>query len=289
MKMKRFADLHVHTDLSDGSASVYEVLALAERNNVSLISITDHNTLAAYTEDAFLEGERLGVKLLPGVELDVIHGGKQYHMLGLGVDYKNRELLEACAYNAKVQEEYNLDLLRLMEQDGLGVSEPDYHRYEIPAGRGGWKLLNYLLDTGVTQSLREGLKYYGQYGFKTNSIKFISLKEAIDAVRGAGGAAILAHPGEQIPCDQYASDSSPFWSELEGLLMAGLDGVECIHPLHGFGLQEELISLCHERGLYISGGTDYHGSFFSRQKQVIGGQFVPMELVSPVLNNNIKN
>lgn len=287
--MKQYADLHVHTSFSDGSDSVSQALALAERNNVSLISITDHNSLVAYTDEAFQEGERLGVKLLPGVELDVIHEGKQYHMLGLGVDYKNGKLLEACAHNAGVQEQYNLDLLRLMEQDGLGVSEPDYHRYEIPAGRGGWKLLNYLLDTGVTQSLREGLKYYGQYGFKTNSIKFISLKEAIDTVRGAGGAAILAHPGEQIPYDQYASGSSPFWSELEGLLRAGLDGVECIHPLHGFGLQEELISLCHERGLFISGGTDYHGSFFSRQKQVIGGQFVPMELVSPVLNNNIKN
>lgn len=87
--MKQYADLHVHTSFSDGSDSVSQALALAARNNVSLISITDHNTLAAYTEEAFQEGERLGVKLLPGVELDVIHEGKQHHMLGLGVDYKN--------------------------------------------------------------------------------------------------------------------------------------------------------------------------------------------------------
>lgn len=286
--MKRFADLHVHTCLSDGSDTVSEVLALASENNVSCISITDHNTVAAYTEDAFREADRLGVKLIPGVELDVIHEGKQYHMLGLGIDYKNGKLLEACAHNAEVQEDYNLRLLRLMERDGLGVSEADYHKYEIPAGRGGWKLLNYLMDIGSTKSLREGLKYYGQYGFDSNTIKFISLREAIDIVKSASGVPILAHPGENIRCyDQYSSDNSAFWSAVGRLLQTGLEGIECIHPLHGFGLQRELIALCRERGLYISGGTDYHGQFFSRQKQTIGGQFVSFDVSEKLLNRII--
>ena len=283
--MKQFADLHVHTNLSDGSDSVCEALALAARNNVDFLSITDHNTLSAYTEDTFNEAGRLGVKLIPGVELDVIHEGKQYHVLGLGVDVKNRGLLDACAHNAQVQEGYNLDLLRRMESDGLGVAEADYHRYQIPGGRGGWKLLNYLMDAGLTGSLLEGLKYYGQYGFRTNTIKFISLKEAIDTVKGAGGVPILAHPGEQIPYDQYGSDNGAFWRELEGLLDAGLEGVECVHPLHSFGLQRELMALCRERGLYISGGTDYHGGFFSKQKQDIGGQFVSLDSVHKLINH----
>lgn len=282
--MREFADLHVHTCLSDGSDTVREVLALASENNVSCISITDHNTVAAYTEAAFNDADRLGVKLIPGVELDVIHEGKQYHMLGLGIDYRNERLLEACAHNAAVQEDYNLSLLRLMERDGLEVRESDYHKYEIPAGRGGWKLLNYLLDIGNTKSLLEGLKYYGQYGFKTSTIKFISLTEAVGIVKGASGVPILAHPAEQIPYDQYSPDNSSFWSELERLLAAGLEGIECIHPLHGFGLQRELIALCRERGLCVSGGTDYHGSFFSKQKQTIGGQFVSFDVSEKLLN-----
>lgn len=285
--MKQFADLHVHTCLSDGSDTVSGVLALACENNVSCLSVTDHNTLAAYTEDTFREADSLGVKLIPGVELDVIHDGRQYHMLGLGVDYKNGELLKACAHNAEVQEDYNLRLLRLMERDGLGVAESDYHRYGIPAGRGGWKLLNYLLDIGNTKSLRDGLKYYGQYGFDPSTIKFISLSEAIDIVRGASGVPILAHPAEQIPYHQYAPDNSAFWSGLQRLLAAGLDGIECIHPLHGFGLQRELTALCRERGLYISGGTDYHGQFFARQKQTIGGQFVSFDVTDKLLNKII--
>lgn len=285
--MKKYADLHVHTCLSDGSDTVSEVLALASSNNVSCISITDHNTVAAYTEAAFAEADRLGVKLIPGVELDVIHEGKQYHMLGLGIDFKNERLVKACAHNAGVQEDYNLDLLRLMERDGLGVSETDYHRYEIPKGRGGWKLLNYLMDTGNTRSLLEGLKYYGQYGFKTNTIKFISLTEAIDIVKGASGVPILAHPAEQIPYGQYSTDNSAFWSAIDRLLQTGLEGIECIHPLHGFVMQKELTALCSERGLYISGGTDYHGQFFSKQKQTIGGQFVSFDVSEKLLNKII--
>ena len=285
--MEQFADLHVHTNLSDGSDSVHEVLALAARNNVEFLSVTDYNTVAAYTEDTFREADRLGVKLIPGVELDVIHEGKQYHMLGFGVDVKDKGLLDVCAHNADMQEVYNLELLRRMELDSLGVAEADYNGYEIPGGRGGWRLLNYLMDIGLTGSLLEGLKYYGQYGFKTNTIKFISLKEAIETVRGAGGVPILAHPGEQIPYDQYGGDNAGYWSEFEGILQAGIDGVECIHPLHGFGLQRELLALCQERGLYISGGTDYHGSFFSKQKQVIGGQFVSLDSVSKLINHII--
>lgn len=282
--MREFVDLHVHTDLSDGSDSVQEVLALASRNNVSAISITDHNTIAAYTGDTYKEADRLGVRLVPGVELDVIHEGQQYHMLGFGVDTKNEKLLEACAHNTGVQEGYNLDLLRLMEKDGMGVAEADYDKYEIPKGRGGWKLLNYLLDTGNTQSLLEGLKYYGQYGFKSNTIKFISLEDAVRIVKGASGIPVLAHPAEQIPYDQYSSDNSAFWSAIDHLLRAGIEGIECIHPLHGFGLQRELMAFCRERGLYISGGTDYHGQFFSKQKQTIGGQFVSSDLSGLILN-----
>ncbi len=283
--MSRFVDLHVHTELSDGSDSVCEVLALAARNHAAYLSVTDHNTVAAYAEDTFLEARRLGVKLVPGVELDVIHEGRQYHMLGFGVDVEDRGLLEVCAHNARVQEEYNLELLRRMERDGLGVAETDYNRYVMPKGRGGWKLLNYLMDTGLTGSLEDGLKYYGQYGFRTNTIKFTRLKEAAGMVKSAGGVPILAHPGEQIPYDPYGADNSGFWQELDGLLDSGIEGIECIHPLHGFGLQRELIALCRERGLYISGGTDYHGGFFSGQKQVIGGQFVSLDSVQKLINH----
>ena len=282
--MKTFTDLHVHTHKSDGSDSIEEVLTLARDNNVSVLSITDHNTLKAYTQETFEEAKRLEIKLVPGVELDVIYKNRQYHLLAYGIDVQNEKLQEVCAYNSKVQEAYNLSLMQCMERDGMGISKEEYLNYEIPRSRGGWKLLNYLLDKGITESLLEGTKFYKQYGFNSNDIKFIGLEEAVQVVKKSSGIPILAHPAEQIPYNQYDTCHEKFWSQIEQLLKTGIEGVECIHPLHGFGLQKDLIAMCKMKGLYVSGGTDYHGHFFNKQKQTIGGQLINTEIVSQLLD-----
>lgn len=281
--MKQYADLHVHTNLSDGSDSVHEILHLASSNTVSILSLTDHNTLDAYSEEMFNEADTLGIQVIPGVELDVIHKDKQFHLLAYGIDIQNARLREACTYNTAVQEAYNLALLRHMEKDGMAVSEEAYHNYTIPLGRGGWKLLNYLLDTGITRSLLEGTQYYKQYGFDSNTIQFISLNEALSIVKEASGISVLAHPGEQILYDPYAVQNDAFWLTLEDVMTSGIEGIECIHPLHGFDLQKKLIALCSTKNFFISGGTDYHGNFFNKQKQTVGGQLIATDIVKKLV------
>ncbi len=281
--MKQFIDLHIHTDKSDGSDSVSEVIQLAQNNKVAVISITDHNTLDAYTENTMQQACSAGIRLIPGVELDVIFNGKQFHLLGLGIDVHNSKIREVCTFNSAVQEAYNLDLLRCMEKDGIGVSEKEYTEYQIPKSRGGWKLLNYLLDIGLTQSLLEGTKYYKQYGFNSNNIKFVSLEEAVKVIKEAGGISVLAHPAEQIAYNQYESQHDEFWTAIKEILKTNIEGIECIHPLHGFGLQKDLINFCNNNGLYISGGTDYHGHFFNKQKQTIGGQLIGSEITEKLI------
>lgn len=136
----------------------------------------------------------------------------------------------------------------------------------------------------MTKSLLEGIKYYNQYGFNSNSIKFVSLEEAIRIVKEASGIPILAHPAEQIPYKQYDACHDDFWSALDNVLQVNIEGIECIHPLHGFGLQKELISLCNAKGLFVSGGTDYHGQFFNKQKQAVGGQFIASDIVKKLID-----
>ena len=65
----------------------------------------------------------------------------------------------------------------------------------------------------------------------------------------------------------------------------GIEGIECIDPLHGFGLQKDLETFCSDRRMYISGGTDYHGHFFNKQKQTIGGQLINAEIVGKLLDH----
>lgn len=283
--MVKYVDLHIHTCISDGSDSMMEVLDLAKENSVSILSITDHNSLNAYSEKLFDKAVQLGIQIITGVELDVIFNNRQYHLLAYGIDLDNERLKEVCIYNSKVQEEYNLSLLRCIAKGDCNVSEEEYHRYEIPKGRGGWKLLNYLLDSGVTHTLTEGTKFYKKYGFNSNDIKFISLEEAIKVIHDASGISILAHPAEQINYNQYEDVNNEFWTTLNELMRTKVEGIECIHPLHGFELQKKLIRFCEQKGLFISGGTDYHGQFFNKQKQTIGGQLIKVDIVKNLITN----
>ena len=279
-----FVDLHIHTSASDGSDTVQEVLQRALENNVSVVSITDHNTIQAHRENAVSEAERMGIKIIPGVELDVIYKNRQYHLLGYGVDLENRKLIEICGYNAAVQERSNLMLLRKIANEIPEISEAAYEEYNIPKGRGGWKLLNYLLDLGVTSSLHEGLKFYGQHHVDSSKLPFVSMAEAVKVIKEAGGIPVLAHPGENIPYYHYERVHDDFYQTLEDILLSGIEGIECIHPLHDFYLEQDLISLCKARGLFITGGSDYHGRFVSRQKEKLGGQFVTGNTVKEFLS-----
>lgn len=107
--MKTFTDLHVHTHKSDGSDSIEEVLTLARDNNVSVLSITDHNTLKAYTQETFEEAKRLEIELVPGVELDVIYKNRQYHLLTYGIDVHN----ENCRKSVLIIQRYRKHIICL--------------------------------------------------------------------------------------------------------------------------------------------------------------------------------
>ena len=282
--MEKYVDLHIHTCCSDGSDTAEEVLKLAVTNSVSILSITDHNTLEAYSERLFCLSEQMGIVLVPGVELDVQFKDHQYHLLGYGIDVNNNRLREVCMHNSAVQEAYNVEVLRCMEKDHVGVSEEEYNQYVIPNGRGGWKLLNYLLDIGITTYLLEGIKYYKQYGFDPSRINFVSFEEAVEVIKDAGGVSVLAHPAEQIPYNQYDDNHDIFMEKISDILLEKVEGIECIHPLHDFELQRKLVLLCNEKNLYVSGGTDYHGSFFNKQKQTIGGQFIKEDVVRKLID-----
>jgi hypothetical protein len=170
-----------------------------------------------------------------------------------------------------------------MEKSNYAVSEREYGKYTVPKGRGGWKLLNYLLDTGITTSLLEGTKFYGEFGFDSNQLRFVSLTEAVKTIESASGIPIIAHPAEDICYGEDDNSKTAFYRTIESILATGVKGIECVHPSHPFDLEKELAAFCKTRGLYISGGSDYHGSFFGKQKQKIGSQFVSMELVNKLV------
>lgn len=277
-----FVDLHIHTEYSDGSYTCRQVLEKAANHGVDVIAVTDHNTVAEYQELQGIAAEFETVKIIPGVEFDAILNGRNHHILGLGVDIHSSQLLEACAFCAEAQEAFNQKLLKALCEDYPALDFQEYLQYTRPSGCGGWKLLSYLKEKGVTRALDEGVGFYGKYGFSSNDIPFLSDKEVCTAIVSSGGIPILAHPVVDIPSEPLSQE---FFATIQQHLENGLLGVECIYPHHSAAVENGLLDFCNANGLYISGGTDCHGEFFGGGKQEIGGQFVEAQAVERLLKD----
>ncbi len=270
-----FVDLHIHSDFSDGSYTCGEIINSAKKHNVGVISITDHNSIENLNVlDKINEDELL---IIPGVELDAIYNENNYHILGYGMDRNLDEFREVCMDNAQKQEYHNLLLLKKLCRDYKAISEEDYDSYHRPAHRGGWKLINYLFDKGITAGLYEGLSLYRKYGICSNQIPFLSVRDACNAIQKSGGIPILAHPVENI---MESPLSQGFVDELKALQRQGIKGIECFYPLHSEIEEQFLFSFCQTNHLYITGGSDFHGDFFNKQKQKVGSQFINLENIN---------
>lgn len=101
------ANLHIHTNFSDGKLSPAEIIELAVKKNLKYISITDHNTLEAYK---FIELDNFDLKIIPGIEFDCWYKSNFMHILGYGIDLNNKELQSFCATNPN---ETKLDIVRI--------------------------------------------------------------------------------------------------------------------------------------------------------------------------------
>lgn len=279
-----FADLHIHTRSSDGSASCQEILEQAVRHRVDVIAVTDHNTTAAYPTLRRLLPSYPTVSVIPGVELDAKLEGRRYHILGLGIDESAAAVQEVCTHNAEIQEQYNQALLSALCRDYPALSLTEYLDFVPRTDAGGWKLLHYLLEKGVTRRLREGIGFAGDYGFDYDAAAFPSVSAISSAILAGGGIPVLAHPID-IP---FPPLSQPFRELLSLHRKSGVKGIECIHPQHSSAMEKALLEFCAEHGLYASGGTDFHGEFFGGQKQKIGGQFVREEQVANLLRDTAR-
>ncbi len=242
------ADLHMHTICSDGALSPYELVKRTKAEGLSVISITDHDSVAAIP-DALEFGKEFGVEVISGVELSASFEDKEVHILGYFVDYKSQRLLDYLTFfrherikrAERIVAKLNtlnvpLKIEAVMEHAGTGsVGRP-----HIAAA---------LVDEGMTKSYQESFDRYIGNGGPAYEKKFhFSPAEAIQLIASSGGLSFLAHPG------RYTTDGM-----LQHLIKAGIDGIEVIHPSHS---PEHVI---HYRGvtgeyyLLESGGSDFHG------------------------------
>lgn len=240
------ADLHTHTNNSDGKLSAEELLKEAHEIGLSALSITDHDTVGAYTKTVFAYAETLGVHLLPGIEISSFFNGESIHVLGYGIDVNSKPLLELIARLKKRREDRNRAILQKLQNHAIFIDEN-----ELPDIRSAGRphIADRMMQKGYVTSIAEAFKKYLGDG-KPAYVKGdeVPTELAIETIHKAGGAAVLAHP-HLIKRKRT----------IKKLLELPFDGIECYYGSLAKDKENGFVQLAEERGLLKTGGSDFHG------------------------------
>lgn len=246
-------DLHTHTNASDGSLSPTQLVEAAAREGVSVLAITDHDTVAGLPEAA-IAAQRLGVKLIHGVEFSTFWKGIGIHIVGLNIDETHPALIKAITHqqNARLVRAERIGA-KLDKALGKGDSFKAALANAGDSEIGRPHFAQYLIDGGFVKSHQEAFKKYLGAG-KVGDIKdvWLTMEEVVSAIKIAGGVAVIAHPAlYKLTHTQRKKLVSDFKS-------VGGDALE-VATVQGQELMHNIATLCEEFDLLASQGSDFHG------------------------------
>jgi predicted metal-dependent phosphoesterase TrpH len=259
------ADFHLHTNASDGELEPVALVRQAAAHGVTRLSITDHDTLAAYRQGAVFEAARqLGIELTVGIELDVALEGREVHLLGLGLAARAPALrAHLQAVRTARHERARRELSLVNERFGCGTLHPE--QIFVPGRDVPMRphFIRPLVELGRFASYGEGRDWFHANGDGGIRVPKPGMGEGIGMIHAAGGLAVLAHPG------YYWKDGVPVLERLPALRALGLDGVELDYPYRSSSPElfaegeaerftDALRSAAEELGLRGTRGSDVH-------------------------------
>lgn len=180
------ADLHIHTTASDGTWTPAELIAEAQKQQLGLIAVTDHDSVANVAE-AMTLAATAGITVLPAAEICSTKEDLSFHILGYGIDIHNKQLLELMQHNEALLEQKDVDSIHLLARDGWPVDEAEFARYTYDRRRGGWRALAYLIDKGLCTGVGDFFKRIFTPEHDLGFPEFPPISEVITAIHAAGG------------------------------------------------------------------------------------------------------
>lgn len=250
-------DLHTHSTASDGEKSPAELLFSAKESGLSVLALTDHDTLDGLDE-AGEAAKKAGIIFVPGIELNIEWPTGEFHLLGLGlkeISASMKGLLRSLKNN---RIERNKKILSALANDGLDANYEEFlqsqgadHR-EDTLGRP--HIAAYLVQKGIVKNRQKAFDKYLSNGTPFFvDFEGADLETAVKAILDSGGLPVIAHP-----LSLYVG-----WGKIEEVLRsvkaAGVQGLEAWHPGAKENDCRRLEKIARETGFFVTAGSDYHG------------------------------
>lgn len=248
MMTKKY-DLHVHSTCSDGSSTPEELLHLAKESGLSGISITDHDTVEAYTPKIYDLAKKLGLELIPGIELSTHLKDENVHVLGYMIDPNAVGLREFCEKHKERRRVRNGLILELLKKHKMPISIDEL--YQFPMGTIGRPHIAYLMvQKGYVSSIPDAFNHWigDDKPCYASGMRF-PLDETIRVIHQAGGKAVVAHP-ILIKRKNLIKELASF----------PFDGWECFYAKFSIEQNNTMVEIAKKHHFIMTGGSDFHGT-----------------------------
>lgn len=271
MQQEKWIDLHLHSTYSDGRHTPRELVEFAVDRKLAAISISDHDCLDGfrYLPEATAG---TGIEFISGIELSCVNNGRDLHVLGYGVDVNDTEFQDMLARFRKSRELRGIKIIEKLNAIGVKIDAETVFEKAGEGALGRPHIAEALVEGGYTKDFSEAFNRYIGEDCPAYVEKFkLDPNDAIGHIRKSGGLAFVAHAG------YYMEDMDVFYE----LLDCGFDGIEIYHPNHSPSVFNTLAGIAEERGLLVSGGSDFHGF---AERDAVGEPKVPYELFEKIKN-----
>ena len=243
----KFADLHVHTRISDGWISPGDAVARAARVGLAAVAIADHDSISGI-QTALWAGQQYNVEVIPAVEVSSGIDNRELHILGYYIDWRDRKFAEKLLEIQEFRKErIKLIVDKLRE---LNINIPYNVVIALDGGVVGRPhIAQAMVDLGYVRTTDEAFDKYLGVGKPAYVSKYpLTPQKAIHLIKRVGGIPVLAHP-----VFARADDLLP------ELIEAGLRGLEVYHTKHDASVTKHYEELARKYDLLMTGGSDSHG------------------------------
>ncbi len=250
--MSTKVDLHSHTQESDGSLSVEELINRAIEHDVGLLAITDHDTVAAHAYvDKYIQGQP--IKVIPAVEISAAAENHELHIVGLGIDPKHQGLQQLLKSNRDARQIRATKILQRLKKSGLDDLTEQLNELVPSEVVCRSHLAQLLCEQGVVKNFQKAFKkYLGRSGKAWVSIKWQPMADVIACIKNAGGTAVLAHPSK------YKLSNIRLELVIDEFVKAGGEAIEIAYPGLNPAQRALLIRQVDKHQLQVSQGSDFH-------------------------------